>query len=297
VNSTIILSWYLGGMQSYLEGAGGGGGGESSTSSGTGGSGAFGLYIQGQRIDLSNTIIYANGIDGELGYVSDGGGGGGGGCGRIIIAYGSSYLPASYNTVGGAAGRGRGMEGYWGGSGGGPCNPLAYQYSSEPITVLGPPPLPGPCYSANGMTPNDPISVYLAGSWFTVSASSINASGARMGINGAGYPLVLGQAQLIPGSGGYSFTLNLTALGSAPVSADLAICIFYSAATTTMTSIATSSSTTAPTSSASTTTTIPQTSKPSPAEGEAAGGISAILLILLLIALFSDDQRKNPRGA
>ena len=120
VNGANIISWYYGGMQNYLMGAGGGGGGEASTPSGHGGAGAFGLYIQGQKIILSNTIIYANGSDGGIGYLNGGGGGGGGGCGRIIVAYQTSYAPAAYNTVGGASGHGRGTDGYWGGKGGGP---------------------------------------------------------------------------------------------------------------------------------------------------------------------------------
>jgi hypothetical protein len=66
---------------------------------GTGGAGAYGIYIQANRI-IAGTIN-ASGLAGTLGNPDAGGGGGGG---AILLAYGAGgYVPGAYNTDGGSA--------------------------------------------------------------------------------------------------------------------------------------------------------------------------------------------------
>ncbi len=299
LNNTNIAGWYYSGMQNYLEGAGGGGGGEASSSAGHGGAGAFGLYIQAGQMVLTNTLVYAAGTNGIIGYINGGGGGGGGGCGRIAIAYQTLYLPATYNTAGGAAGPWSGEGGFWGGSGGGPCNVMVFQYSTEPITVLGTPLPPlnqtgGPCYLANGITLNRLITIYLAGSWFDLSANAMNFSGITATINSVTYLLKLGQLQQMPPSGGYSYIIELRRVNSATGSADLAICSIPLPSTTTSSTTSTSSTST---SISLTTTTILQSPPQSdPGEEEEIGGLSIILLIIALIGFFSDNEKRRRNG-
>ena len=304
VNSPIIVAWYYGGMQNYLEGAGGGGGGEASTPSGYGGGGGFGLYVQAGKLALANSIIYANGAGGAIGYLNGGGGGGGGGCGRIAIAYQDSYSPATYNAAGGSAGHGSGTDGYGGGKGGGPCNLLVYQYASEPIIVLGPvtpinstgggnPPYEGPCYSVNAITAGQHISVYLTGSWFDIAANSVSGEGVLVTINRINYSLRLNQTQQIPGSDGYAYTIELKNRDAAAGSADLMICSSYGGATTTTTSTSSTSSSSSTEASTSASTTVqPPPYQSAAGKTEEIGAISAIILILLLIALFSDREKR-----
>ena len=97
-----------------------------------GGSGAFGIYIQANKI-IAGTINAAGQNGGMLGS----GGGGGGGGGTILLAYGSGgYVEGTYNTNGGLGGL-AGPNGGAGGSGGaGQVLTLNYG-SSPPVAVEG----------------------------------------------------------------------------------------------------------------------------------------------------------------
>jgi hypothetical protein len=296
INNSNITSWYYSRMQNYLEGAGGGGGGQGSTAEGHGGAGANGIYIQAQNLYLTNTMIYANGTNGAIGYINAGGGGGGGGCGRIVVSYQGRYLPAIYNAVGGSGGQGRGEEGYWGSPGGGSCNAIIYKYVTEPIIVLGPatptnqtgsggPPQQGTCYSVNSLYTGHQISIYFFGSWFDIFSKSITSNGISAEINGINYSLEQDQMQTLPNSSNSSYTVELENKPALTGTSDLKICSLPAQSSTT--TISTSSTST----STSATTTIPQPSDP-PSAGEV-GGAFGILLIIALIGIFADNERRK----
>jgi len=131
ITNSLIQSWYNNSFTNYLSGAGGGGGGwmeESIVYGGAGGSGAYGIYIQANKI-VAGTIN-ANGGNGDAG-TNGGGGGGGGGGGVILLAYGNGgYTPGSYNVSGGLGN----PTSYQGGNGGN-GQVLTYQYTTPPIPV------------------------------------------------------------------------------------------------------------------------------------------------------------------
>lgn len=123
LSTLLIQEWYANSTSKYLTGAGGGGGclhhgysgngGNSKVSGGiymdtgqgctgaggTGGAGAYGIYIQANRIIAG--AINASGQAGASGNPDAGGGGGGG---VILLAYGpGGYVAGSYNVGGGSA--------------------------------------------------------------------------------------------------------------------------------------------------------------------------------------------------
>jgi len=128
LTNSLIQTWYKNGMSNYLAGAGGGCGIGSGFASGFGGEGAYGIYIQANKI-IAGTIN-ANGGAGasSLSY----GGGGGGGGGVILLAYGSGgYTAGTYNVSGGAFGTSSSGNGGAGGNG----QVLTYNYSTYPINI------------------------------------------------------------------------------------------------------------------------------------------------------------------
>ena len=132
LTNNLILYWYQTGFQNYLNGAGGGGGGN--TFGGSSGVGAYGIYIQANKI-IAGTIN-ANGQNGSAGgnIGVGGGGGGGGGGGVILLAYGSGgYTAGTYNVSGGSGGTGTGGNGNGGTGGAGQV--LTYNYSSYGLPI------------------------------------------------------------------------------------------------------------------------------------------------------------------
>jgi len=114
ITNNLLLSWYLGGFQNYLAGAGGSGSG--------GGAGGNGIYIQANQI-IAGTIN-ASGQNNESS--SSNGGAGGGGC--IVLAYGSGgYTAGSYNVSPGVV-QSSTIEG-------GKGNIITYNYSTPPINI------------------------------------------------------------------------------------------------------------------------------------------------------------------
>jgi len=133
LTNALIQSWYINGFAQYLEGAGGGGSGMSwGGYRSNGGNGAYGIYIQANKIVAG--IINANGQEGQ----STSGGGGGGGGGVILLAYGSGgYTTGTYNVNGGI---GSGPTYYYNGSiavgiggNGGAGQVLSYPYTTPPV--------------------------------------------------------------------------------------------------------------------------------------------------------------------
>ncbi len=142
LSSSMVVSWYSGGIQNYIGGAGGGSGagvngngGDGCSGQdwygGAGGSGAYGIYIQAYSI-VEGTVV-AGGQAGGNGGGGAGGAGAGGGGGTIVFAYGSGGLTAgSVITTGGSAGSGGG--GAVAGTGGsGQVLTLSYG-NSPPVT-------------------------------------------------------------------------------------------------------------------------------------------------------------------
>ena len=128
LTNSLINSWYKNGMSNYLAGAGGGCGIGNGFASGLGGQGAYGIYIQANKI-IAGTIN-ANGGAGASSPSYGGGGGGGGGV--ILLAYGSGgYTTGTYNVSGGAYGTSSTGNGGTGGNG----QILTYNYSIMPINI------------------------------------------------------------------------------------------------------------------------------------------------------------------
>ena len=126
-NANIIL-WFDNGMQNYLAGAGGGGGGGSGSVAGTnGGNGAYGIYIQGNKLVIGTINAIGQGsLSGSYGT------GGGGGGGIVLLANGiGGYVSGTINIAGGGAGTGGDNNGGGGGSG----NTITYGYSTVPISI------------------------------------------------------------------------------------------------------------------------------------------------------------------
>ena len=135
ITSTLIQTWYSTGMSSVLAGGGGGGGAGSGydcswIGGSAGGSGAFGIYIQANKV-AAGTIQAA----GENGGTGGSAGGGGGGGGTILLAYGSGgYSAGSYSTDGGAGGS-AGANGAAGGNGGSGLV-LTFAYGATPPAAV-----------------------------------------------------------------------------------------------------------------------------------------------------------------
>jgi hypothetical protein len=313
LNNSKLQSWYSGGMQNFIEGAGGGGGGESSTDEGNGGAGAFGLYVQGQYVILTNSTIYADGGNGSMGYVNGGGGGGGGGCGRILISYHSLYLPGTYNAIGGSPGNGEAW-GFNGGYGGGPCPTITYRYGSEPVSIAGPstttttvPPnsgggVPGSppsssCYLIQSLTTASRITVYLTGAWFNITANSITQSVSLININGAGYFLFPNETQQLPAEGNYAYYANFTGVGGGRYQLQICSTPIDPTSTTTTTSITPSSSSVSSSSTSTTislqSTTITQSDPPVPPPGNSDFWLLLMLLLLIAIGLLAERERRK----
>ena len=143
ITNAVIQSWYTNGIANYLTGAGGGGSDYIGFASGAnGGSGAYGIFIQANKIIAGN--IEANGQTGGAGseglFVFSGGGGGGGG-GAILLAYGSGgYVPGTYSYTGGIGGSSSSNGGGQGGNG----QLITYNYVTPPISVCN-----GVCIGSN----------------------------------------------------------------------------------------------------------------------------------------------------
>jgi|GEM_PF-1777120 hypothetical protein len=128
LSNSLIQTWYSGGMQNYLAGAGGGGGGATGNgNNGAGGAGSDGVYIQAPTI-IAPAITTYGGIGGTC--TALGGAGGGGGGGSIVFAYQTSYTPGMYNINGG-----NGASGcfYSPGGNGGSGQVTTFQYSVQPL--------------------------------------------------------------------------------------------------------------------------------------------------------------------
>ena len=140
LNNNVIKTWYSGGFQNYLEGAGGGGGnavtnGLNNACSGGGGGGAYGLYIQAYSISAGNINAYgaAGGGGSDSGNNACGQGGGGGGGGAILIAYGAGgYTTGSGSDLAGGSGGSNGPCGWGSGGNGGSGQFVPFQYGSTP---------------------------------------------------------------------------------------------------------------------------------------------------------------------
>jgi hypothetical protein len=135
ITSTMIQTWYSQGISSFLAGGGGGGGAGSGylcsdTDGSAGGSGAFGIYIQANRI-VAGTIE----TSGQSGGTGGSAGGGGGGGGTILLAYGrGGYVSGTYYTGGGVGGA-PGPNGGAGGNGGsGQVLTFGYGINEPPVT-------------------------------------------------------------------------------------------------------------------------------------------------------------------
>ncbi len=105
VSASNVVTWYNGGVQNFLEGAGGGAGGGTGggtrTAGGNGGNGGLGIFIEAKNIYAGNII--AAGLDGTAGGTGSGGGGGGGG-GSVILVYKGTLSDSSVDTAGGTGG-------------------------------------------------------------------------------------------------------------------------------------------------------------------------------------------------
>ncbi len=130
VSSSLMRSWYSGGFQNYLAGAGGAGG--YSSGSVYGGNGSYGIYIQANSV-IAGTI-YASGesITRQPQDFTAGAGGGG----VVVIAYGSGgYVPGTYDVSGGISVSNINNSGFAGGSGGNGAVVTLSFGSGPPITV------------------------------------------------------------------------------------------------------------------------------------------------------------------
>src|SRR5579863_5585154 len=137
ITTTLIQTWYGQGIANFLAAGGGGGGAGSGNAcsdigGSAGGSGAFGIYIQANRIAAG--VIETSGQAGGTGGSAGGGGGGGG---TILLAYGNGgYLAGTYDNEGGVGGA-PGANGGAGGNGGSGLV-LTFDYDvSPPVPVSG----------------------------------------------------------------------------------------------------------------------------------------------------------------
>ncbi|MEM3860389.1 MAG: zinc ribbon domain-containing protein, partial [Candidatus Micrarchaeaceae archaeon] len=133
LNNSMLETMYRDGFQNYLTGAGGGfayGWGALN-----GGSGAYGLYVQANRIVAGD--IYAYGLqDANISDMQNGGGGGGG---VIILAYGDGgYTPGNYDISGGISTDMQTGSASGGGSGGNGQVVTYYYSNSPPIAIRAP---------------------------------------------------------------------------------------------------------------------------------------------------------------
>lgn len=121
LSAGLLKEWYARGFSSFLGGAGGGvnGGGVWEP----GGNGAYGLYVQANRIVAGDIEAQGEGGHGQAPALpSNGAGSGGGGGGVIVLAYGlGGYIAGRFNVSGGNGGlgwgSGRGGRGGRGGEG------------------------------------------------------------------------------------------------------------------------------------------------------------------------------------
>ncbi|MEM3907806.1 MAG: hypothetical protein QXZ17_13275, partial [Nitrososphaerota archaeon] len=133
LNNSMLETMYRDGFQNYLTGAGGGfayGWGALN-----GGSGAYGLYVQANKIVAGD--IYAYGLqDANISDMQNGGGGGGG---VIILAYGDGgYTPGNYDISGGISTDMQTGSASGGGSGGNGQVVTYYYSNSPPIAIRAP---------------------------------------------------------------------------------------------------------------------------------------------------------------
>ncbi len=136
INADVIASWYANGIDNYTAGGGGGGGeGSHYASGGPGGKGAYGVFIQANRLLPGRiTADGQNGSDGITGLVGSGGGGGGGGA-MVLLAYGpGGYTKGNYSVNGGIGGTG-GINSFFYGGNGIAGQVLVYNFTTPPVEV------------------------------------------------------------------------------------------------------------------------------------------------------------------
>jgi hypothetical protein len=170
LSNSLIQNWYNNGMSNYLAGAGGQ---PTCSTSYPGGAGAYGLYLQGNRI-IAGTII-ASGLSGS-GTCSGVGLSGGGGGGVIVFAYGSGgYVPGTYTTKGGTGVPS--CDGSVHSGNGGIGQILVYSYASPPIKTSGSPGSPASRGVSSAILTTIPISYSLI--WSSLNSlcnNGMNAS-------------------------------------------------------------------------------------------------------------------------